>query len=239
MNTLNNLRDKKSLKIVTRRLVDMEAEAALNYQEYKQGVSWYFHQETTTSILQEFPDTFNSTPYILVDAYETALLFEKLKLSYNEIDTWSLGTSIIPITVLNKLGELDMEKILSYTDTLEEFTQLQKWLRKGIENPIGSDIHMEYCEEASYLDVDPEAYHSMLDRLFLNMLNNFAAYGDNEWDPSRGELNSLMIQRFHIGFLKEEMGTIPEWDMPDIWHRLKLVEGINPRFFLGEYSNTF
>jgi hypothetical protein len=98
-------------------------------------------------------------------------------------------------------------------------------MKKYFESMISEDIEVGVAlAQACVKSGDYEAHfdHDYLDELMLNVLRAWEGFGSEELELSRGKLNAYFIQVWHVGMMGGDLGTVPEWNIDDVWLRLQL-----------------
>ena len=118
------------------------------------------------------------------------------------------------------MGYMDTFISMRHVQSLFKITNYMSTLKYGSPEFIVADNEFNETLEG--------ITHEGLDMLYENILNHFFACGTEESNWTSGRLNSMIIQCAHLDICGSDLGTVPDWDIHDIWERCLLLRGIEP-----------
>jgi len=147
-------------------------------------------------------------------------------------------------TNVNQSNQLEdvMETIYTYPETQTHFDSIKNvfLLQEELYQSIRDDDKQKTEELREAFDKHLDALsHEYLDKVYLSMLWHFAKCGSNQWKPSRGMLNSMVIQCFSLDVMGGDLGATPEWNIDDTWMRIQLLRHVDGSNFFEETDTDY
>jgi len=122
-------------------------------------------------------------------------------------------------------------KSLGYMDTFISMRHVQSLFKiTKYMNSVEYDSPEFVVADNEFKETLEGITHEGLDMLYENILNHFFACGTEISNWTSGKLNSMIIQCAHLDILGSDLGTVPDWDIHDIWERCLLLRDVEPLF---------